>query len=272
MQKGTSRVSARLLIASASCWLVLSAVLAAAKDSGYRVSYRLENASLGLGLPVMADVNIENTSSQPVDMDLGGDANENIRISVIRPEGQRIDRSPADRRNRVTFFGGIHLDPGQTYSETLVLNRWFDFGETGDYVINIGLKSEQAPATLLHLEVRARDAAETAALCSGLVSRIQANASAQDSIAAIQALRYVRDPVAVSSWEILLHRRDLIMTAISGLTAIGDLDAAKVLISRLDASDESTRLSIRSALQTIATNTSDEGIKREITNALREKK
>jgi len=250
---------------------VLPPIAATAEDSGYQLSYRLERTSVGRGQPVLLDVSIKNTSSRPVGIDLGGNGNENIVISIINPDGRRIDRLPTDRRNRIVFFGGVHLGPQESYRGTLVLNQWFEFGEEGSYVINIGLKSAQAPATL-HLEVKARDATQLASFCSELLSRIQANTSAQDSLAAVQALSYVRDPVAVSAWGELLRRPDLSMTAISNLADIGGYGATKVLISRLGASDEGTRSSIRSALQSIARNTPDEGIRREIGDALSEPK
>lgn len=261
----------RLVIIAAICLFGQSSA-ATAQTSGSTPSFHLEKSTISKGAPVLVDVDIDNPSSQAIDIDLGGNGNENLEIFVVTPTGHRVGRVPPDRQNGETFFGKVHLEPGRTYREALVLNEWFDFSETGKYAIEIGLRSANRPAAILHLEVTAKDNAELAMTCSELVSRIETTTSAQDSLAAAQALAYIRDPVAVSAWEELLHRPDLETAAIDNLTAIGDAHAADVLISRLTVSDDGTRKSVQSGLQLIANRTADEVTRQKIVEALRVQK
>jgi hypothetical protein len=231
----------------------------------------MEKVKISQGEPVLLHVNIDNPSSEQTDVDLGGNGNGNFAISIIKPDGQTLLRSlPPRRREGIVFLGVVHLEPKQSYEETLVLNEWFEFGATGTYTIEIGLKS--LPPTRLQIEVSPRNAAALASRCSELLSRIQTSVSAKDSLAAIQALGYIRDPVAVSSWESLLSRDDFKMTAINNLAAIGGTKAAAALISRLGGADDATRSSISTALQMIARDSSDTDLRLEIQNATREKK
>jgi hypothetical protein len=250
---------------------ILPSAGAMAESPGAVVTYHMDKAKISQGEPVLLDVNIENPSSEQITLDLGANGNEKFVISIIKPDGETLLRSLPPRRGEgIVFFGGVQLEPKQAYEETLILNEWFEFGTTGTYIIEIGLKS--FPASRLQIEVSPKDAAALAKRCSELLFRIQTATSAKDSLAAIQALGYIRDPVAVSSWESLLSRVDFKMTAINGLAAIGDSKAAGVLISRLDGADDVTRSSINNALETIARNTADTDLRFKIENATREKK
>jgi len=232
------------------------------------VSFRFEKGSLGKGEPVMADVTLRDTLSKPIDIDLGGDGYGNIAISIVNPEGQRIDRGPIDGRNRLVFSGRVHLEPGETYRETLVLNEWFEFGEIGHYTVTFGLNSESAPPVALPLEVKPRDEAELKELCSELVSRVMDTRLALDSLAASKALSFVQDPIAIPSWVQLLKRPGYVDSAIAGLARIGSADAARALISNLGLPDEHTRSSIRSTLEAMADQTTDEDLRQNIRGAL----
>lgn len=151
------------------CLFVLSPSLARTEAAGNLVSYRLEKAKLAQEEPVLADVSIHNLSSRPIDIDLGGNGNENIKISILRPNGQKMERISQERTNGITFFGKVHLEPNQSYSETLVLNERFEFNEIGNYSIEIGPKTLPASTDVLNLEVGAREPAELGTSCSALL-------------------------------------------------------------------------------------------------------
>jgi hypothetical protein len=257
-----------LLVVNAFSCLVPVSTLAKAQNPGSLVSYRLERVAISVGGPVLADVSLKNSTSQPMDVNLGGNGNENIAISITEPDGQQIERSPADQRNKITFPGDVHLEPGESYKETVVLNEWFNFDQIGVYTIEMGLKSDSQPRIVLHLQVTDRDAAEMESVCSELLSRITQHLSVQDSIAAARALGYINDPIVVSPWATLLNNPGYVDLAISGLSRIGNADAARALISKLNIPDVQARSRIRFALQAIANETTDEGLKQNIRDAL----
>lgn len=270
MNQRMLRVAVTLIFICGSYRFMSPQEIARSEDSTGLVSYRLEKHAITQGEPVLVNVSLRNTSPQPLNVDFGGNGNENIRISIIKPDGQRVQRLPVGRREGITFSGQVHLEPKQSYAETLVLNEWFEFDKIGSYLIEMGLMSSRTPATTLRLDVQEGDRVKLATVCTELLSRIQTNASAQDSLAATQALSYIRDPVAVPSWKALLNRPDFNMTAISNLAAIGDATAADALLSKLNVGDQGTRSSIRSALKTIARNSPDNGIRQRIDDALKQ--
>jgi len=119
--------------------------------------------------------------SESLDLDLGANSVGNILTSITDPDGkhqQKAEKSDPNATLTVTFFGRIHLAPGQKYQETLVLNQWFSFKSLGSYQIDVQLKepliigkqvlSINFPA--LSLNVTSFDRQRLASRCSELAS------------------------------------------------------------------------------------------------------
>jgi hypothetical protein len=246
------------------------------------VSVVLSKASISAGEPVLLQIDITNSASQPLELDLGGNGEDNVLISIVDPTGRPHTKpAPAkmgDAPFSVTFFGWTHLEKGQEYSETLILNKWFEFRDVGRYQINIELKSpvkvgkQALPITIptLLLDVTPYERERLASVCGDLASRIRKRNSAAEFLAAgiaERALGYVRDPIAVQYWDQVLEYAD--GTAISGLYKIGNIDAVRVLARALDLRDKEIRSQARGALEALARDTSDPAIRAEAELALK---
>jgi hypothetical protein len=250
-------------------WSGSSSAVPLAESLAHQVSYHLEHESVGQGEPVLVDVDLENLTSSPTEIGLGGDGNGNIDIKLVKPDGERVARRPIDGRNRLVFSGKVHLEPGGTYREVIVLNEWVDFDQIGSYVVEMGLKSSPSLMVRLDVKVSAKDISVLELRCSELLSRITGEASAQESIASAKALSFIDDPIVVPYWEKLLDRSDFGDNAVSALARVGNNAAAKALISKMDIADQQIRESIRRALRTLSDRTNDESLKTSIDEALK---
>jgi len=248
-----------------------------AQTTSDAISVQLERTAVSLGEPVLMQVRVDNRASVPLDLDLGGDGTENILISIVGPDGKTRHKPPTIRKEGIVFFGNVHLESGGSYAQTVVLNQWFQFEETGRYEIKIALQSplriagKSIPAGdfVLPLEVSSRNPSQLASACSQLVSRIHAEGSAQDSLSAALALSFVHDSIVVPYWAQVLEQPGFAHdTAISSLANVGNNEAVAVLVRSLQGPDGNTKSWARSALKAIATHTTEPSIKKQIDEAL----
>ena len=237
------------------------------------ISFELEQSVISQGEPALMKLRVNNMTSADLDLDLGGNGYGNILISLIDPSGKHRDKKPDELKEGAVFFGNVHLRPGEIYSETLVLNQWFHFQQTGQYHLELRLKSASKIGAIplspgifsLELNVTPADSQRLVTTCKNLLSRIQNPGSAQDSLAAAAALHFVENPIAVPYWERLLEQSNSHnQIAISSLAAIGNRDAAKALSRILKTSEKEKQSMARAALKSIATKTPDPSLKIQI--------
>ena len=95
-------------------------------------------ASLTLHEPIVAVLAIENTRNEPLQVDLGGDRTDNLRVTL-----RQGSAAPAPSLRLAT--GGIRsggefsIAPGERYQQRLVLDDWFVFDRPGAYEVDIRL-------------------------------------------------------------------------------------------------------------------------------------
>ncbi|HSA91560.1 MAG TPA: hypothetical protein VLE48_00985, partial [Terriglobales bacterium] len=99
------------------------------------VRFSLEKERLTLGDPVLLDLEISNPWPHALEVDLGEDSKEHLYIFIDDPLGRRKVRTARPRKEGLLFLGRVRVAPGETYSQTLVLNEWFEFRQTGRYRI-----------------------------------------------------------------------------------------------------------------------------------------
>jgi hypothetical protein len=251
---------------------------ASADPSDVTASVSLEEKSVTQQEPILLSVAFENAGANEINFDLGADGEENIAITVSGPSGLQSKRDEPVR-NGQTFFGKIQLRPGEKSVKTLILNRWFRFDDVGEYEIQISLDpsgpdgkkiANELKAKPLHIRVEGRNSQRLAMRCDRLLQEIQSEQSAEKKLAAMAALRYIRDPVAVPALLTISRRSDFGMEAVRALLAIGDPEAIHALLQVLRSSDGEVRAAAKAALQTLLTQVSDPAIAEEIRNALSE--
>jgi HEAT repeat protein len=261
------------------CTFLLSCRLLASSGSpisGDSVSISLEKSVVSQDEPVLATIRIENRTPGRMDLDLGGDGKDNLLIRVTDSDGIQHEGKRDQPRGSSTFFGNVHLESGERFSETIVLSEWFHFDGVGRYKIEVRIKTPLKTAkhatpirtSSLALDVTPKDSRQLMLSCENLLSRIQAMGSAQDALAAATALGLVRDPVVVPFWKQLLTNPAFGQRAAFSLAQIGNKDAVEALAGVLHSTDAETHALAQSALRSLASQTSDTLVRAEALNAL----
>jgi hypothetical protein len=207
-----------------------------------KVSYSLAEDHPTLHEPIILNLTIENSTSERLVVDLGANRKEVFLFTIKKPDGSRIEL-PLKTPEGSAMIGRVPLRPGQTYTQKLLLNEWFDFPTPGQYEISVRFVKPQltprgvdiydiyaAPEFRTTLYVQPRDAARLKKICAELQTQILKAATVADATEPAEALTYINDPIAIPYFEELLNSRRLLERyAIAGLERVGTDEAVRVL-------------------------------------------
>jgi hypothetical protein len=258
------------------------AMLKGQADNKNVVSYTLRAEKASLHEPVIIDITINNILKEPLRIDLGPDKRGAFRLTVVSPSGQRTQIPSLARKGEgIVFSGLISLNPGQSHTQSLVLDEWCDFSEIGRYLIEMQLNSgpetgKGATANLLSkqyratMEITAKNTERLNRVYTNLLQLVLESKTHGQAVASASALSYAKDPIAVTYLENLLRSNKMVEEyAISGLRRIGDNGAVEVLISVLKIQKGDVADLARSALADIESGSADPILKERIKRALR---
>jgi hypothetical protein len=235
--------------------------------------------------PVIVRLVIENPLDQAVKFDLGPWSYGSLSATLKRPDGQVV------RGSLPMGFsppGNVTLAPHSSYEAPLLANRWFDFDQTGTYVLDVAIPGpirNERGAALPHsikgqaiVNVGLRDPEQLQRICADLAERVTKEIqptedgvrAARDATFAADALSYVKDAVAVPFLAGLLGPDGRYEDrGVQGLARIADRSSIDVLISHSAARSDYVRTLSREALSRIERTTNDIAIKQRIQDALR---
>ena len=271
-----SRVLALIAITLSSL-LPASPQTAGASPMPISISYSLVMPRLTLHQPVIVTFKVSNASSQTIGLDLGQDRKGGFSFTITPPDGVRLKLSmPA--REGASRIGRLSIAPGDSYSQNLVLNEWYDFSITGKYkveghltepiVIGNGQGYQSDPGLYASIEIGPRNELSLSKTCDSLANQIEASDSYAQAIDSAVALSYVNDPIAVAYLRRALSAHKLVEPiVIVGLERIGNAEAVQALADGLRA-DPSDTVRFRSALQRIQKQTDDAQIHEAINRIL----
>ena len=197
---------------------------------------------LTLHEPVIVTVTFLNLFREAITIDLGWNRLMGFALTVRRPDRQverpRITPSDLGRAGRIT------IEPNGQFSQTLVLNNWLPFDQSGSYQVEIQIVAPMttasgttvsAPASdTIQIDIGERDAGALRSTCQRLadivVSPVATAAQADERFYAARALGYVTDPVAVPIFRSILdattYEDAMVLEA---LRQIGTPEAVEVL-------------------------------------------
>jgi hypothetical protein len=96
-----------------------------------------------LGEPIVALFTIANAGQETVHLDLGANHKDNLVLLIKAPPGPRsaacLKEESYQVFDRFGAIGDIALKPGESFSESLVLNDWHCFDLVGDYELRVKL-------------------------------------------------------------------------------------------------------------------------------------
>ena len=242
------------------------------------VTYSFASRKFTLHEPVVLQLKIMNATSQPIQLSLGKNYNENFIVSFIGPSGATVQ----PRQIREPGFGAtgqVRIEPGETFKKNLLLNQWIEFDSPGKYEIEVRLakaiENTQADPSVrmgsFHdtIEIAAEDSVRLNEVCAALASQVEMASSYQEAADAAQALSSVKDPIAIPYLERALFSKQLVEPiVIDSLERVGSDKAVQVLILALTRLPNDEIVLVRNSLERVRDKTSDPATKQEIERAL----
>lgn len=248
------------------------------KDEGVVVSLLAKRTEVTLHEPIVATFEAKIDTTQDVHLDLGRDRKETFKFVIIPPDGNRTEL-PQLRKSGFTRNGLMVIKPGQSYSQDLLLNEWFDFNTVGTYQVQVQLTkpvySEQRELTVrnqglvIRFTIMPRDEAALSRTCDALAAQIEGSNSYENSAYAAMQLSFVSDPITVPYLRRALVSGKLVEPiAIRGLERIGNVDAVRALSDGLKIEYNQTSRLSRAALTRLQLSSPDPVVRQEIIRVL----
>jgi len=202
------------------------------------VSYSFARSEVTLHEPVMLNFTVKNHLAQAVNLDLGADRKRNFIFTIKQPDGKTI-QLPQLRREGTSRIGRVTVDPGQTYTQEILLNEWYEFPISGKYELSARLaKPIQNSAGAINepaefhatLDVQPRDAEHLEQIAAGLAKQVTASSSYEEAAQAALKLSYINDQAAVPYMGKVLSADHMVEPiVIAGLERVGGKEAIQVL-------------------------------------------
>src|SRR5258708_15595731 len=102
------------------------------------ITYLVPSVAITLHEPVIWRLQIQNTSSEVIQLDLGKNRNENFIVSYTGPDAE-TPQTVTLRKPGFGVAGTISISPAETYEQDILLNQWIRFTRAGRYEIEIQL-------------------------------------------------------------------------------------------------------------------------------------
>jgi hypothetical protein len=245
------------------------------------VSYALVNHELTTNEPAFVRFSFQNETIEAVTLDVafndvgyGG-----FRGKLIRPDGRVVEGGKPSAAEAASI-DRPRVEPGNSYSKLLLLNRWGDFDLPGRYILDIeatrpiitdnGTKLGIPTDGHLIIDVGPRDPHRLERICDDLLRKVIDSWPRVTDMETAAALSYIKDPVAVPYLSKLAEvgNGSFHPVAISGLARIADETAVDALIPLANATkDPIDRQVAQSLLGKIMSTTTNPLIRQKILNS-----
>lgn len=244
------------------------------------VSYALDTAQPTVNVPVFLKITIHNNLAEPivVNMAVNDHGYGGFHAQITRPTGETAE-APQIMPDEVVSGTAVSVDPSETASTVVLVNKWFDFDLPGEYILEVefarpimtagGTRISNPDAGRISIDVGPRDPVVLDQICANLEEQI-ASASVASSYELAEILAHVRDPAAVPFLARLLQANDKMAPVLAGgLERIADASAVDTLLRYVSDVSEDRRESARASLARIMTKTRDPDLQRKIADSLR---
>ena len=241
-------------------------------------SISLASDTVSLNEPVIVNFTIHNALSKPLTVDLGSGRKEGFQFTVVGPTGTKTQVKP--RVKGISRVGEMTIESGQSFTQGICINEWFQFSVPGKYVVEVELdkpiRIEGERSTIvrsrLSLEVTPRNTGRLKEVCDVFIKQLLNSTSFEEACTAAIPLSYVTDEVAVPYLaQALTSNRMVESFVIDGLERIGNEEAVSLLISALNMGDALAPILAKQSLQKIESESSDPVLRERIKQAMLKK-
>jgi hypothetical protein len=194
------------------------------------------------GQPIVMRLRVENNSFESKVVDLGYDREGALQFKLKRGEGAWMDLPQTKVREGISLVGKVTIPPGETYSQQIILDDWYKFGEPGTYVVSLMIPKSICFGLELQFEITPANAESLSNMCSELVDAIRdSKKNYEKSADAAKVLAKIDDRLVVPFLAKALEaNRMLDSILIPALERIGDKEAIRYLISLLEHNDSTS--------------------------------
>ena len=212
-----------------------------------------------VGAPVYFDTKVQNSSTDPVKVNMGHHGKWNYEFTIVNSDGSTFHVLPY-RKIGPGPRSTITVGPNQTGVRRAIFDDWHTFRQPGEYTLKVRLTvllSSSANVSWqkeffddLKVVVGPYDAEKLKATCEKLAETALNAAGPAAAADASLALSYVGDPVAIPFQAAILRQGSNAAraNAVRGLAKIGNLEAKEALRAGLEHADPELRARIESAL------------------------
>jgi hypothetical protein len=174
--------------------------------------------------PVVLDFRIDNNADFAINADLGFDRTSAFSGVITKPDGTavRIERAPREGIGRI---GRLSLRPHSVFTQHLILNKWSQFDQIGQYIVDIKLTtpimSERGVvmpprSSIFHVDVTPNDSLALDRVCQRLAQIAVEGQDAAEFHEAAKLLAYVDDPIGIQYMQDVLRRTERVDPLIFG--------------------------------------------------------
>jgi hypothetical protein len=248
-----------------------------AGDSWITATVEPLESDILLHQPLDLVVTLENSGPQLAVVDLGDDRKGNISLTITFPDGtKKTYRVP--QHEGLARIGRIKIDPGQSYSQHLIVDDWVKLTKVGRYQIEVQLNGSihlevgadvSLNALTVVAEVREADNRALMTFCDGALRTLLASKSYAEAQHEAEILSDVQDPVAVPylarAFETPYPVQSLL---VAGLERIETDDSIRVLLAIAQKEPEMVPDAIKQALDRLTTRTSNSDLRLQIRKTL----
>lgn len=244
------------------------------RPNEFDAEFTLQHNQLSQNEPIVLLFSARNRGVDRITLTLGIDNSQFFSFTLTDPDGKGIRSTPLRTEGFSGGTGKAVLEPGQTYTQAILLNQWFAFSAVGTYFIKPELttgaetrKGNVIPilGETIRLQVTPRSPAQIERTCDDLEKQIESAPSAQSAQEPALFLSFTTDPICVPYLARALHDRKLVeRRAIEGLERIANPEAVEVLKSALDDHYGDIATAARDALVRMQSSAIDATVKREI--------
>jgi hypothetical protein len=188
-----------------------------------------------LGEPVTAVLTNQNTTTQPVTIDLGQDRTRGLVVNGTKPNGENFSSS-LPPRDGLSMRPEVSIPSGGAHKQELLLNAWLTFDQVGTYQLLITIPEQLSPRNGLPLsssvsvQVTPRDVYVLLERASKLTEVILTSKLAQEQLDAERALARIIDPDVVPYLKTILEHTPVSDSVIlAALGRVGTVEAMNIL-------------------------------------------
>jgi hypothetical protein len=243
-------------------WVLGFTVSIATAQDALSLSFSMPESSVTLHEPVLVEVTIENPLNENIHFDLGPERKANFRFIITDPARSTVTPSGPEEGG-FRSSGDISLEPRAKYTQSLLVNEWYQFPKAGNYeiqlkVVDLAIKtvsgtvlSNQALSSSVRLQIDPPDPARLSYICQRLAESARTSSGLAKRSEDAAALSYVVDPVAIPYLATLAKTAQVEKSGMLGLARIANVYGIDQVISNLRTQDLDLEQSIRSGLECV---------------------